>query len=361
MKLIVSTRAVPDRETEADAGALSRRCQQSSLTASNSRPDTFDSCHHATCVNLHKESRLPDHNRDTHICNGSWTVLLTIFLHIYPIPRNQNCAIVRSALFRPENHNSFLQACVMVSTPNATLCPSFTPTPSMAESPNVQALIDKLSLQEHPEGGYYIETDRDPLRVPNPFPSGNSHTSQDSAEADHRDSTRSASTSIYYLLTPASPKGVFHMNKGRTIHTLHKGRGRYVIIHLDKTGDGMKSRVETFVVGHDIHRGERLQWLVEGGKYKASFLLPDTRGGSESEGLLISEVCKLLRLVMLSYTVHSFLIQVNRPLSLVLNFRTTTSCQLRCFLTWYPIVKPMKCAGCSPRGHTESRLIGARC
>ena len=78
------------------------------------------------------------------------------------------------------------------------------------------------------------------------------------------------------------------------MHTLHRGRGRYVIIHEDETKQGEKARVETFVVGHDIHGGERVQWLVEGGKYKASFLMPDVPGGSESEGLLISEVSKFL-------------------------------------------------------------------
>ena len=53
-----------------------------------------------------------------------------------------------------------------------------------------------------------------------------------------------------------------------------------------------KARVETFVVGQDVLGGERLQWVVEGGKYKCSFLLPDGDGdgdGRESEGCLISE------------------------------------------------------------------------
>ena len=54
--------------------------------------------------------------------------------------------------------------------------------------------------------------------------------------------------------------------------------------------NGGKARIETFVVGHNIQRGERLQWLVEGGKYKASFLLPDAEATEDSEGLLISEV-----------------------------------------------------------------------
>ena len=90
------------------------------------------------------------------------------------------------------------------------------------------------------------------------------------------------------------------------MHTLHKGRGRYVIIHADEVastacpggyGDGVlreserwtgKARVETFVVGPNVLEGERLQWIVEGGKYKSSFLLPDS-GSDGSDGLLISE------------------------------------------------------------------------
>lgn len=51
-----------------------------------------------------------------------------------------------------------------------------------------------------------------------------------------------------------------------------------------------KARVEVFVVGQDILNGEQLQWIVDGGKYKCSFLLPDLEGGKSSEeGLLISE------------------------------------------------------------------------
>jgi predicted cupin superfamily sugar epimerase len=52
---------------------------------------------------------------------------------------------------------------------------------------------------------------------------------------------------------------------------------------------GGKARVETFVVGGDVLAGERLQWIVEGGKYKASFLLEDDATGGEGTGCLISE------------------------------------------------------------------------
>jgi len=157
---------------------------------------------------------------------------------------------------------------------------------SSEPNPTSASTIASLNLQAHPEGGYFVETDRDPLLVPNPF---KTPTDKSGAAAD-QDTTRNASTTIYYFITPKSPVGHFHRNKARTVHTLHQGRGRYVLIHADES----PARVESFVVGHDLAKGERLQWIVEGGKYKASYLLPDkeNNGRSPSErtsGLLISE------------------------------------------------------------------------
>lgn len=236
--------------------------------------------------------------------------------------------------------------------------PQQDPSAARKESAQLAKLISTLKLQEHIEGGYFVELDRDPYRVPNPFladtenqqsqqeeqqqgsatnANGTGSNSQEttfytttgavSADLSHTltaadkeararetanntststtapsndDKTRNASTSIHYLLTPGSPLGAFHRNKGRTIHTLHRGRGRYVLIHADEvmetydSHEGLrgKARVEAFVVGQDVEKGERLQWVVEGGKYKASFLLEDQEGkgeGGESGGLLISE------------------------------------------------------------------------
>ncbi|EJD50616.1 hypothetical protein AURDEDRAFT_160515 [Auricularia subglabra TFB-10046 SS5] len=179
------------------------------------------------------------------------------------------------------------------------------------------ALVAALKMIKHPEGGYFVETDREARRVANPFhpsyESGittvttdqrftettasaapNPTANGDGASAVLADLTRCASTSIYYLLTQARSFGRFHRNKGRTVHTLHKGRARYVIIHADEVVSGVRrmgeARIETYVVGHDVAEGERLQWIVEGGKYKASFLLPDSEGGEKSrDGCLISE------------------------------------------------------------------------
>jgi predicted cupin superfamily sugar epimerase len=72
----------------------------------------------------------------------------------------------------------------------------------------------------------------------------------------------------------------------RQVHTVIQGRGRYILIHADE--DESKKRVETFVVGKDVEMGEKSVWVVEGGKFKASYLLePQER---EEERLLISEV-----------------------------------------------------------------------
>jgi len=162
-----------------------------------------------------------------------------------------------------------------------------------SESPAVTSIIKSLNLIPHIEGGYFAETDRATDTVPSPFPL-ETHSTGTTELAPQRPgfdpAVRNSSTSIHYYLTPSGPQGGFHRNKARTVHTLHKGRGKYVIIHADEPDmkDG-KRRVEVFTVGHDVAAGEKLQWIVEGGKFKGTFLLPDREGGSESEGLLISE------------------------------------------------------------------------
>lgn len=157
---------------------------------------------------------------------------------------------------------------------------------SRSDSKKVKDTLSILKLQSHPEGGYFVETDRDPFEIANPFKKDASKLEKVNNDDDTR---RAASTSIYYYLTPENSQGNFHRNAGRTVHTLHRGRGRYILIHADKVQQGERALVETFIVGHDIEKGERLQWIVEGGKYKASYLLPDQDQGSSSDGLLISE------------------------------------------------------------------------
>lgn len=169
---------------------------------------------------------------------------------------------------------------------------SYTRRPAAHPEPEPAAVISTitaLGLQKHPEGGYFVETDRDTTKIPNPFVQ---KISADAIVSGEQDSTRDTSTTIFYLLSPGSPFGTFHRNRARTIHTLHGGRGCYIVIHADDEAEGeagTKARVEIFLVGHSLADGEKLQWVVEGGKFKASFLLPDHGQNQSSEGLLISE------------------------------------------------------------------------
>ncbi|KAK3951718.1 RmlC-like cupin domain-containing protein [Pseudoneurospora amorphoporcata] len=183
------------------------------------------------------------------------------------------------------------------------------------EPASIQSIINSLSLAAFVEGGYMAETDRNTLEIPSPFPLYPATTFSNSNPADPNytfdpecsyrpgfdPKKRNASTTIYYLLTGAnggkdgkegggSPKGYLHRNRGRIIHTLHRGRGRYVVLHADET----PCRVESFLVGRNVEKGEKMQWIVEGGKYKGTFVLPvedpDGEGdGKEDEMIFISE------------------------------------------------------------------------
>lgn len=176
---------------------------------------------------------------------------------------------------------------------HSPILPEPLPLTAISENPHVQSVIDFLHLQRHTEGGYFVETDRDP-NFSRPFQNEKPASSINNTISTLSGSKiRDVSTTIFYYLTSGSPFGAFHRNKSRTIHTLHWGRGRYVTIHADEVvGTGQKARVETFVVGKNLLAGEKMQWIVEGGIYKSSFLLPDEAAGADGEnnGLLISEV-----------------------------------------------------------------------
>ncbi|KAI8931512.1 hypothetical protein NX059_011172 [Plenodomus lindquistii] len=182
-----------------------------------------------------------------------------------------------------------------LSSSSSSSSSSSAPPKEESESRQTRNLIHALNMTPHIEGGYFAEIDRNPHVIPNPFLSDHDSSSTTAEEArtaqtplSGNDNIRNASTSIYYLLTPDRPQGHFHRNKGRTVHTVIQGRGRYVIIHADDEGEagegeGEMKRIETFVVGTDVSKGERMVWIVEGGKYKASFLL-DGSGEGEGDG-----------------------------------------------------------------------------
>ncbi|KAJ6590509.1 RmlC-like cupin domain-containing protein [Mycena vulgaris] len=142
-------------------------------------------------------------------------------------------------------------------------------------SPTLNPLVKQLGLLKHPEGGYFLETDRQPDEVPSPFQTDGG--------------LRSLATAIYYLLDYDSPSGVIHMNKSVTYHVLHQGRVEYTLIT-----PGSPPTVEKKVMGTGV--GEMRQLLVGTGVWKMSRLLPADLAEAKTEeekrnlGCLITEV-----------------------------------------------------------------------
>lgn len=133
-------------------------------------------------------------------------------------------------------------------------------------------MIKELNLQSHPEGGFFVETDRAKEIVKSPYADGGE---------------RSVSTTIYYLLTADSPSGVVHRNKSRTMHVLHQGRARYTLIT-----PGSPPKFEQVTMGIDNSKGEVRQLMVEGGVWKMSEIPAEdlSRGDADNVGCLITEV-----------------------------------------------------------------------
>jgi predicted cupin superfamily sugar epimerase len=127
---------------------------------------------------------------------------------------------------------------------------------------DTEALIERLGLLPHVEGGYFRRT----------------------FQADHRDGIdtpggkRLTLTSILYLLTADSPIGQWHMNRSDIVHYFQLGDPVYYYLLHD---DG---RLETCVLGHDLAAGQVLQLAVRGGTWKASHL-PGGNHGLISEAV----------------------------------------------------------------------------
>jgi uncharacterized protein len=113
--------------------------------------------------------------------------------------------------------------------------------------PEAQALIERLGLEPHPEGGYFRETYRSPQQLEN------------------RD--RSLMTSIYFLLTDSSVSR-FHRITADECWYFHTGTP--IIVHtLDENGH------REFILGNDVASGQLPFYLVKGGTIFGSSVLGD--------------------------------------------------------------------------------------
>jgi uncharacterized protein len=108
-----------------------------------------------------------------------------------------------------------------------------------------RSLVAALGLAPHPEGGFYRETFRAPLRVEAP------------------QGARAASTSIYFLL----PAGTFSaLHRVRSDEVWHHYDGDPLELHMiDDAGCHTTTRL-----GRAIARGQRPQVVVPGGVWQAA-------------------------------------------------------------------------------------------
>lgn len=115
----------------------------------------------------------------------------------------------------------------------------------------IQALIDNLQLQPHPEGGYYKENYR------------SSEVIEGHALPARFMGRRNMSTAIYYLLQQGD-FSAFH--KIKSDECWHFYAGGTLIIHMLSS----KSGYNQVRLGNNFKSGELFQWVVEAGVWFAS-------------------------------------------------------------------------------------------
>ncbi|KQX25336.1 MULTISPECIES: cupin domain-containing protein [unclassified Sphingomonas] len=108
------------------------------------------------------------------------------------------------------------------------------------------ALVERLGLTPHPEGGWYRETWREPAG------DGRGHA-----------------TAIYFLLE-AGQRSHWHRVDAAELWLFHAGTAIDLLIAPDGNGP-----VETIRIGADVIAGERPQGLVPAGRWQSA----ETRGG----------------------------------------------------------------------------------
>lgn len=116
---------------------------------------------------------------------------------------------------------------------------------------NAQYWINKLNLQEHPEGGYFKETYRSKDRL------------HESKLPDRYRSSRVFGTSIYFLLTTESVSN-FHRLTSDEIWHFHFG-GTAKIHFLNREGEHSEH-----LIGNQLEHGQSLQVLIPKGTWFAA-------------------------------------------------------------------------------------------
>jgi predicted cupin superfamily sugar epimerase len=123
--------------------------------------------------------------------------------------------------------------------------------------PSAEELIRHLGLAPHPkEGGFFRETYRAGDTLPAP------------ALPPRYQGPRSASTAIYYLLTPTTFSALHRLQTDEIFHFYLGDPIRMLQLECEGTG-------RTIVLGQDVLHGQQLQVLAPRGIWQGSFLEPD--------------------------------------------------------------------------------------
>ncbi len=115
-----------------------------------------------------------------------------------------------------------------------------------------QHWIDRLNLQPHPEGGFFRETYRAALSLPQSALPG--HTG-----------ARAASTAIYFLLA-GDQFSAFHRIRSDELWHFYAGSG--LIVHVIQPGGGYRQ----LLLGSNGNQGEQFQAVVPAGCWFGSSL-----------------------------------------------------------------------------------------
>ena len=110
---------------------------------------------------------------------------------------------------------------------------------------NGKEIVDKLGLQEHPEGGFYKETYR----------------SHQTIETD-KNVYRNISTAIYFLLENEN-KSLFHRIKSDELWFFHQGEALEIVFIKEGV-------LNTIILGNNLENGEVVQATIPANTWFAS-------------------------------------------------------------------------------------------
>lgn len=135
---------------------------------------------------------------------------------------------------------------------------------------SAKSLIADLNLQPLPwEGGYYRETWRSDISVPQ------------SSLGDAYSGSRSAGTSIYYMLTPDTMSKMHRLPSPETFHFYMGDPVEMLLLHPD-------GKDEIIMFGQDLRVGQYLQFTILGNTWMGGRLATDYQHGFALMGTTVA-------------------------------------------------------------------------